>query len=118
MFLQRLQLSKYGYFYSTQSWWRWSTGFGSWTTTYYKLLKKNYILVMGDLLSKPADIIKRLEEDFPKKIKSLTEIVGELTDEGVEETKGADAGDAADADIDIGELIDGINEVWNIVKEI
>ena len=75
MFLQRLQLSKYGYFYSNHSWWRSITGFGTTTKQYFINLKETYNLVMGDLLNKPLEIKNRLEKEFPEKIFKLKTLI-------------------------------------------
>ena len=75
MILQRLQLSHYRYFYSNHSWWRSITGFGTTTSDYYKKLDDFYKLIMGDLKSKPLNILEQFEQKFPKKINKLNNII-------------------------------------------
>ena len=72
-FLQRIQLSKNGHFYSGHSWWRSMFG-GSWSITYFNLLREQYAQIMGDLKSGPLQIIKKLEVEFLREITNMNKM--------------------------------------------
>ena len=127
MFLQRLQLLKYGYFYSTHSWWRSITGFGTTTKGYFVNLKETYNLIMGDLLSKPLEIKNRIEKEFPEKIFKLKHLITNFKLKEPYQEAGNQITEEEEANAQvikinneeqIGKIIIGLNDVWNVVKDI
>ncbi len=127
MFLQRLQLLKYGYFYSSHSWWRSITGFGTTTKGYFVNLKETYNLIMGDLLSKPLEIKNRIEKEFPEKIFKLKHLINnfKLKEPYQQASSQITEEEEANAQVikinneeQIGKIIIGLNHVWNVVKDI
>tara|TARA_B100000963_G_C22618407_1_gene668609 strand:- start:551 stop:1888 length:1338 start_codon:yes stop_codon:yes gene_type:complete len=127
MFLQRLQLSKLGYFYSKHSWLRSITGAGTTTSQYFELLNKNYTLIMGNLKSIPLNIINNIEEEFPKKINELDSLItslrlrepyqraaNQMTEEDIARAEEINADNKAQ----IENIVESMKKVWDIVKDI
>ena len=106
MFLQAIQLAKQGRFYSSHSWWRKWVG-GTWSETYFNILRNQYGEIMGDLKTRPLQIIKKLETEFPEEIDKLDKVINDFSLQGnTEENKQM-----------IKELFKTVNEVWNSVRE-
>ena len=106
MFLQAIQLANQGRFYSSHSWWRKWVG-GTWSETYFNILRNQYGEIMGDLKTRPLQIIKKLETEFPEEIDKLDKVINDFSLQG----------NMAENKQIIKELFKTVNEVWNSVRE-
>jgi hypothetical protein len=82
---------------------------------------------MGDLLNKPLEIKNRLEKEFPEKIFKLKTLITnfKLKEPYQQASSEITEQDEANAEVikinneeQIGKIIKGLNNVWDIVKDL